>query len=206
MNTAQLKPRRRLPHVCMRCGCEEVSVRHHQEMVDFKGLTVEARGLAETVCASCGHTWTTDGQEQDNLRLLQEAYAARRDAVRARDGLLTGEQIDYVLGELSVTRAAASKLFGGGPNAFAKYVRGEVLQSLPMDRLLRLALAFGAPALRVLEQGQHAPLKLNCGGYFVAPPLSNTEVSQLQTEATAAPLLTEHHTKTTGTTLTFHMV
>jgi HTH-type transcriptional regulator/antitoxin MqsA len=199
MTQNTLKPRHRLPHVCMRCGCSDVSIVHRNETLDFKGLTIDVRGLVETVCNNCSHSWTTDGQEQDNLTLLQDAYAARRDAIRTRDGLLTGDQIEYVLAELKVSRADAARLFGGGPNAFGKYVKGEVLQSFAMDRLLRLALAFGQPAIRVLEQGANAPLKLHSGGYFVAPPLSNARVSRAFTESTGTSMRTEQPT-TTATT------
>jgi HTH-type transcriptional regulator/antitoxin MqsA len=137
----------------MRCGSREIAVEHRSDVLDFKGLTLEVDGLAETRCKSCGHTWTTDGQEQDNLNLLREAFAKKRDAVRDKEGLLTGEQIGHVLDQLQLTKAQAAELFGGGPNAFAKYMNGEVLQSFAMDRLLRLALAFGPRAVATRRYG-----------------------------------------------------
>lgn len=180
-----LRPRRHAPHICMRCACETVSVVHRDDLVDFKGLTVEVSGLAETVCTKCGYRWTTEGQERDNLHLLQQAFAAKRDRIRTRDGLLTGDQIEVVLDLLNLSRADAARLFGGGPNAFAKYVRGEVLQSFAMDRLLRLTLAFGKPALRILEQGSAAPLRLCSGGYFIAPAISAADSTQVGVAAAA---------------------
>ena len=43
-----------------------------------------------------------DGQEQDNLAIIRQAFALKRDHVRANEGLLTGEQIEDVLELLSV--------------------------------------------------------------------------------------------------------
>jgi len=162
---------KRQPHRCAKCGSEDVTVSHRTETVDFRGLTLEVDGLAETVCGNCGLTWTTDGQEQDNLTRLKTAFGAKRDAVREREGLLTAEQIEYVLNRLQLSRTDASALFGGGPNAFTKYANGDVLQSFAMDRLLRLTLAVGSPAVRYLRIGRDAPLALNAAGYFIAPAM-----------------------------------
>jgi hypothetical protein len=42
---------------------------------------------------------------------------------------------------LDLTQANAAEIFGGGQNAFSKYERGEVVQSLAMDRILRFFAA-----------------------------------------------------------------
>ncbi len=162
-----LKPRARKPNVCMRCGYTKVVIEHRSDIVDFKGLTLEVDGLAQTVCQKCGHCWTTEGQEIDNLGLLRSAFAIQRDEIRTKEGLLTAEQINFVLAQLNLTKADAALYFGGGPNAFHKYASGEVLQSFAMDRLLRLALAFGQHALDYLRQGRSAPLYLYSGGFLV---------------------------------------
>ena len=168
-----MKPVKRQPHICLRCGGHDVNVLHRSDIVDFKGLTLEVDGLAETACRTCDLRWTTPGQEQDNLALLKAAFAAKRDEVRDSEGLLMGSQIAAVLDQLRLSRADAAVLFGGGPNAFGKYIAGEVLQSFAMDRLMRLALAVGPQAVRYLKLGRDAPLKLNAAGYFVAPAVGN---------------------------------
>lgn len=155
--------RKKSPHVCFKCGAGDVLVEHFGDSVDFKGLSLEVHGLARTRCRTCGYVWSTEGQEHDNLARIRDAYAAKRDEVRGRDGLLTADQIDSVLQQLGLTKADASALFGGGPNAFQKYVAGDVLQSKAMDRLLRLTLAFGPVAVAYLRRGPTAPLKLNAG-------------------------------------------
>jgi HTH-type transcriptional regulator / antitoxin MqsA len=163
-----LKPRQRLPNVCPRCATGDARVAHLSEDVPFKGLTLEVHGLAYTVCNACHHRWTTGGQEADNLTHIREAYAVKRDEVRAADGLLSGEDIQKVLSQLGLSKAEAAGLFGGGPHAFAKYMTGDVLQSKAMDRLLRLTLAFGDQALCVLRKGPEMPLTIYAGLLFHA--------------------------------------
>lgn len=168
----------------MRCGAQDVRLEYHSDVVDFKGLTLAVEGLVSSACANCGYTWTTTGQEQDNLRVLKDAFADKRDETRDREGLLTGDQIECLLAELQLSRTDASTLFGGGPNAFGKYISGDVLQSYPMDRLLRLTLAFGEHAIRYLRQGKNAPLRLGAGGYFVAPAVGSGVTVRMTADAT----------------------
>lgn len=176
MNT-KLKLRKRDQHVCMRCGTNDPQTRYFSDTLNFKGLTIDVDGLAETKCGNCGLVWNTEGQDKDNLDRMRDAFAVKRDEVRHRDGLLTGDQIELVLSELGLSKARASTLLGGGPNAFPKYISGEVLQSVAMDRLLRLTLAFGEAAVRYLDQGRHAPLHLNAAGVYLSampmPPVTS---------------------------------
>lgn len=165
--TSNIKPRRRQPNVCMRCQSDQSRVDHKSAIMDFKGLTLEVDALAETVCTACGYTWETPGQQLDNLAILRAAFVARRDEVRNEEGLLTGDQVNYVLSKLELSRSEAASIFGGGPNAFQKYISGEVLQSKPMDRLLRLTLAFGHPAVSYLRKGSGAALALYAGSFIV---------------------------------------
>jgi len=184
---ATTTPRKRGPHVCMRCGAQDVHTRHYADTVDFKGLTFDVDGLVESRCGNCDLRWTTTGQDLDNLARMRAAFAQKRDEVRSRDGLLTGEQIEFALAELGVTKARAATLWGGGPNAFAKYINGEVLQSVAMDRLLRLTLAFGEHAVAFLELGRDAPLRRNAADLFIsALPVhesgwAEAEASQIET-------------------------
>lgn len=153
----------RRPDECMRCGSFAPTAHYYSDTLSFKGLTLDVDGLVESRCSKCGFAWVTEGQEQDNLRLLRDAYAARRDQVRARDGLLMAQEIEQALRMLGLSRADAAEVFGGGPNAFQKYLSGEVLQSVPMDRLLRLAVSFGPAAVLELRSCKGAALELNSG-------------------------------------------
>jgi len=83
-------------------------------------------------CDACG----ADPVFTDQIRRNQLKIA---DTKRAHDGLLTGAQIRGVRERLGLTQSQASEVFGGGANAFSKYERGDVMQSVAMDRLLKVA-------------------------------------------------------------------
>ncbi|MBB1062085.1 type II toxin-antitoxin system MqsA family antitoxin [Marilutibacter spongiae] len=83
-------------------------------------------------CNMCG----ADPVFTDQIRRNQLKIA---DAKRVHDGLLTGAQIRAVRERLGLTQSQASEVFGGGANAFSKYERGDVMQSVAMDRLLKVA-------------------------------------------------------------------
>lgn len=154
---------RRPPNVCPRCGLTNLRAHYKSDAVDFKGLTLDVDGLAETICGDCDYHWNTDGQDLDNMAILRSEFARVRDEMREEDGLLTGEQIDKALHLLSISRAKAALLFGGGPNAFARYSSGDVLQSVAMDRLIRLTVAFGGDAIAFLQRASTELLVLNAG-------------------------------------------
>jgi len=178
-----LTPKKFNPHICFRCQSHEVKVRHYSETMDFKGLTLDVEGLAETICGNCDYRWFTAGQEKDNLDRIKAAFSRKRDAVREEEGLLSGEQIQFILRELNIDRTQAANLFGGGPNAFSKYISGDVLQSHAMDRLLRLTLGVGDIALKYLAMGEKAPLAKNSAGFFVAAVptfVEGTEIAFLE--------------------------
>jgi HTH-type transcriptional regulator/antitoxin MqsA len=82
-------------------------------------------------CADCGADPVFPDQARRNHRRYQ-------DARRRADGLLTGEEIVRIREKLGLTQRQAAALFGGGTNAFSKYERGDVTQSVAMDRLMRM--------------------------------------------------------------------
>lgn len=187
----ELRPMKREPHRCSRCLGEKVSLVHREDIVDFRGLTLEVEGLAETKCDTCGFTWTTDGQDGDNLARIKEAFTKERDAIREREGLLNGEQVQEVLNLLGLSRSDAAALFGGGPNAFGKYISGEVLQSFAMDRLLRLTVGFGPTAVQFLNLGKEMPLQVGAAGIFLAPSISgsNAQIISSHSEGPASAMV-----------------
>lgn len=54
-------------------------------------------------------------------------------------GLLTGEEIRKIRSFLGITQNEAATIFGGGTVAFSKYENNDVIQSVSMDKLLRVA-------------------------------------------------------------------
>ena len=137
--------------VCPHCGAAKIKARTFSDTVDFRGLTIDAEGLHDSLCAKCAHVWTTDAQRTRNNATVRAAYALTRDKLRSMQGLLSGPEIAQVRNDLKLNQREAAALFGGGLNAFNKYESGEVLQSFAMDRLLRLARKMGSPAIGFLR-------------------------------------------------------
>lgn len=100
---------------------------------DFKhgDGTIHVEGLECHVCDHCGADPVFADQARRN-------HCKINDARRVADGMLTGAQIRGIRTSLGMTQAEAGDLIGGGPMAFSKYERGEVIQSAVMDNFLRV--------------------------------------------------------------------
>jgi DNA-binding transcriptional regulator YiaG len=71
----------------------------------------------------------------DQARANDQKYS---DAKREHDGLWTSARISEWRLRWGLSQQQAAQLLGGGANAFSKYERGEVIQSKPMDLLMRM--------------------------------------------------------------------
>lgn len=117
--------------VCPICGEGALSAVTFSDTFKHNGQDLIVAGLEGHQCAGCEATPLFPEQIRRNqLRIT--------DAKRAADGLLSGAQIRKVRELLGLSQQDAAVIFGGGPNGFSKYERGETAQSVPMDRLLRL--------------------------------------------------------------------
>ena len=120
--------------------------RHSTETYGYKGQQFSLSDSEYSVCRECGFDVVLPRQKRQN-------EARIRDEHRRIDGLLTGPQIKAIRRRLGLTQAEAARLMGGGDNAFSKYERGEVTQSVAMNQLL-LVLAAVPGALEVLATGK----------------------------------------------------
>lgn len=118
-------------------ACEEGLLERGTREVEFthNGAPLLVSELECYRCAECG----TETVKPEQIRRNQARIA---DAKRRSDGYLTSEEIRALRENLGLSQPDAAQLFGGGANAFSKYERGEVIQSVPMDRLLRLVAAY----------------------------------------------------------------
>lgn len=117
---------------CPVCGTEgsltdvsysdALKVGEHERLVE---------GLLSGECSHCGAQPLLARHIAHNQLLL--ADLKRKDM-----GLLTGNQIRSIRKSLGLSQKDAAEIFGGGANAFSKYERGDVIQSVAMDKLLRL--------------------------------------------------------------------
>ena len=113
------------------------------ETYQYKGQKFSLSNTEYSVCRECGFDVVLPKQKRRN-------EARVRDEHRRIDGLLTGQQIKAIRERLGLSQAKAARLMGGGVNAFSKYERGEVTQSVAMNQLLLLLDAV-PEALSTLE-------------------------------------------------------
>lgn len=116
--------------------------RHSTETYRYKGQQFSLSDSEYSVCRECGFDVVLPRQKRRN-------EARIRNERRRIDGLLTGQEIKAIRRRLRLTQAEAARLMGGGDNAFSKYERGEVTQSVAMNQLLLLLDAW-PDGLRVL--------------------------------------------------------
>jgi len=117
---------------CKLCKSEDVSDCTAAEEISYKGSTLQV-SIAYSLCNNCDREFISKPQILQNETALR---AAKKD----HDGLLSSEEIIWARRTLSLTQEQASRVFGGGRNAFSKYERGEVSQSAAMDKLIRICL------------------------------------------------------------------
>ena len=117
---------------CKLCKSEDVSDYDEVEEISYKGSTLQV-SIAYSLCNNCDREFISKPQ------ILQNE-AALRAAKKDYDGLLSSEEIIRARRTLSLTQEQAARVFGGGRNAFSKYERGEVSQSVAMDKLIRICL------------------------------------------------------------------
>jgi len=121
--------------VCPVCEHGSLLAELYSDEVRHNGRLLCVEGLERCRCDACGaDPVLTDQIKRNQLRVC--------DARRRADGYFTGAEIKALRQRVGLSQAEAADLFGGGANAFSKYERGEVIQSLPMDRLMRCVSAF----------------------------------------------------------------
>jgi HTH-type transcriptional regulator/antitoxin MqsA len=121
-----------MKNICSECGSSDFEVHIEPDEFQRNGQSFIA-DMEYSVCRQCGDEVIFSEQIKRNDCLV-------RDAWRKIDGLLTAQEIVALRDKLGLTQQEAAKVFGGGINAFSKYERSEVIQSVAMDKLMRLAL------------------------------------------------------------------
>lgn len=120
--------------VCKKCQSNDVKTFLDDEILKYKGAEMPYQ-LAYSVCQNCGREFISTAQIKANDCRVREAK-------KIHDGLLSAEQIKQAREALGLTQAQASQVFGGGRNAFSKYERAEVAQSVAMDKLIRVSMRY----------------------------------------------------------------
>lgn len=116
---------------CPVCKSNRIVLSSASENFSYKNSTVSSNVEFYT-CTDCAEEFIPKD-------LIMRNDKALKDAKKHFDGLLSAAEIVAIRKKFGITQEQASILFGGGPNAFSKYERNEVIQSLSMDKLLRVA-------------------------------------------------------------------
>lgn len=117
---------------CPICGAPNLAAEKYTAQLKHGGAELIVEDMERSHCASCGaQPVMTDQIKRNQIKIA--------DGKRAHDRLLSSRDICTIRSVLGLSQADAALVFGGGGNAFSKYERGEVIQSAPMDKLLRLA-------------------------------------------------------------------
>jgi HTH-type transcriptional regulator/antitoxin MqsA len=117
---------------CLECNGSSKMVRFAGEdfTVQYAGMKAEVRGLSGWRCAECGEVEF----DAESAR----RYAAAGDELVLRERQQQMKEIRRIRRKLGLTQAAASRLTGGGHNAFSRYERGEAAPMAAVINLFRL--------------------------------------------------------------------
>jgi putative zinc finger/helix-turn-helix YgiT family protein len=116
---------------CTACGEGVLQFNSRIRKVEYKDTFLNIE-IIRPVCTVCGASVITNDLKKDYRRKLNLAK-------KQYDGLLIGEEIKSIRKKYNLTQPQASELFGGGPVAFSKYEKDDILHSIAMDKLLRVA-------------------------------------------------------------------
>lgn len=122
-----------MKHICPYCEVGELSTVPYTETVKAGRRTVEVAGLLKLVCAHCGEESVPVEMYDRNTKVVEGALAATPAAVSR--GLLRRLRETW-----GVSQRDASRLFGAGASAFAKWESGQARMSEPAALLVQCAL------------------------------------------------------------------
>lgn len=141
---------------CPICEQGNLQARSYSRNMLHKGINITAEGLQCDYCPACEVEMTSPDQVDHNAKVIRNAFIAERERVKREQEMLTGAEIRRAREFLGITQKQASKIFGGGPTAFAKYEAEDVVQSAGMDKLIRLAYEVPAAAEWLFERAGEA--------------------------------------------------
>lgn len=119
---------------CPICSEGTLTLHIEEREVEYKGH----KGTVErhySVCDACGSEQAGATEMKANKR----AVLAFRKHI---EGLLTGSEVRALRKSLGMSQSDAGRVFGGGPVAFSKYETDDVVQSEPMNNLLKVSKRF----------------------------------------------------------------
>lgn len=160
---------------CAECGSSDFKVCVEPDNFTRNGQSFTVN-VEHSVCQNCGYEVIFTEQIKRNDCIL-------RDAWRKIDGLLTAQEIVALRKKLGLTQHEAAQIFKGGPNAFSKYERSEIIQDVAKDLLMKSALEVPGMFSWLKQQAgleQELPISSD---YDDAKLITNRIISNLQTKS-----------------------
>ena len=116
--------------VCCEAGAEMVPFEGETHRVDYRGQSVGVDGLSGFRCPACG--------EIEFDAASAERYAAAGDVLALAERRAAGDELRRIRKKLKLNQAEASRLTGGGHNAFSRYETGKTKPPLALVKLLKV--------------------------------------------------------------------
>lgn len=121
-----------MSQTCLSCaaGADMLPFAGETHQVDYRGATAEVEDLSGFRCPVCGEIeYDADSAER---------YAAAGDALVLAARQADGEELRRIRKKLKLNQVEASRLTGGGHNAFSRYETGKVVPTPAVVNLFRL--------------------------------------------------------------------
>ena len=136
---------------CEFCGSTNVKVTQYSDVIEYKGLSLQLDDLEQCLCLDCDYKFETLVLHDKNLLRVRAKFTEERSNLKKKQNLLSGDEIRAIRNGLGLTQKDAAQIFGGGANAFSKYENEEVVQSVAMDKLIRLTAYQGHSTVELLK-------------------------------------------------------
>ncbi|MGH8162266.1 MAG: type II toxin-antitoxin system MqsA family antitoxin [Gammaproteobacteria bacterium] len=146
--------------ICPVCERGHLTPQTYSDEFSYRGKMLRVDGLEGYLCDTCGADPVFETQ-------IRRGHAKYQDARRRADGLLIGSEIRELRKQLGLTQQQAARIFGGGANAFSKYERGDVMQSVAMDRLIRVCIRHPQLLSEIAEEEGVNVLVASASGKYV---------------------------------------
>lgn len=117
---------------CPICGQEGMETVTRDVPYTYKGETIVIKDLTGEYCSSCDEMIF---KGDDLQRFSDEAIALNK---RVNAAVIAPDFVYDIRKKLNLIQKEASKIFGGGPNAFSRYETGKALPPPSLIQLLRL--------------------------------------------------------------------
>lgn len=123
-----------IKETCPVCGEGVLEARHDDVYAFLVGRQKHVvKGLEHSVCSVCETSLCSPDQTDRNTAKIEAYQSALPDYI-------SPENIAALRARYNISQSVAAAIFGGGPNAFSKYERGEVCPSAAAATLMILAL------------------------------------------------------------------